>query len=104
MALAVENNTDLATIQGQTLNLQTKFRNPAIPSMVSQADAIVKAVSAFPWLANSDVALEEFGFTDEQIQRLKQDRRHAQAQELATARFSELKAGANDTAELSQSV
>ena len=98
MALAVEKDTDLAKIQDETLNLQTKFKNPAIPSLVSQADAIVKAVSAFPWLANSDVALEEFGFNDEQIQRLQQDRRRAQAQELATARFNELKAGSNGNA------
>lgn len=104
MALAVENGTDLATVQNTTLNLQTKFKNPAIPSLVSQADAIVKAVSAFPWLANSDVALEEFGFNDEQIQRLQQDRRRAQAQELATARFNELKAGTNGNAEPTQSV
>ena len=104
MALAVEKDTDLAKIQDETLNLQTKFKNPAIPSLVSQADAIVKAVSAFPWLANSDVALEEFGFNDEQIQRLQSDRRRAQAQELATARFNELKAGSNGNAEPTQSV
>ena len=105
MALAVETNSSLESIEEQTYSLQTKFRNPALPSLVSQADAIVKAVSAFPWLANSDVALEEFGFNDEQIQRLQQDRRKAQAQELATARFSELsKAGANDKQEPSESV
>ena len=105
MALAVENNTALANIEQITTDLQSKFRNPAIPSLVSQADAIVKAVSAFPWLANSDVALEEFGFNDEQIQRLKADRRLYQAQELATARFNELsKVGANDTAKSTDSI
>jgi hypothetical protein len=105
MALAVENNTTLANIEQITTDLQSKFKNPAIPSLVSQADAIVKAVSAFPWLANSDVALEEFGFNDEQIQRLKADRRLYQAQELATARFIELsKVGANDTAKSTDSI
>ena len=97
MALAVENGSDISSIQKETLDLQAKFRNPALPSVLSQADSIVKAVSAFSWMSESDVALEEFGFNDEQMQRLKQDRRRAQAQELATARFNELKAGSNDT-------
>lgn len=56
-------------------------------------------------MANSDVALEEFGFTDEQIQRLQQDRRRAQAQELATARFNELsKVGTNGNTESTESI
>lgn len=97
MALAIETGSNLETVEGLTTTLQTKFKNPAIPSLVSQADAIVKAISAFPWMANSDVALEEFGFTDEQIQRLQQDRRKAQAQELATARFANMKADTNDS-------
>lgn len=82
MALAVEQKSDLETVQAQTLNLQTKFKNPALPSLVSQADAIVKAISAFNWMANSDVALEEFGFSDEQVQRLKQDRIRAKNNDL----------------------
>ena len=38
-------------------------------------------ISALPWLADSDVALEEFGFSDDQIQRLKSDRARAQGRE-----------------------
>ena len=45
-----------------------------MPSVVSQSDAMVKMISALPWLADSDVALEEFGFSDDQIQRLRSDR------------------------------
>lgn len=101
MALSVETNTALEEVELQNSSIQAKFKNPALPSIVSQADAIVKAVSAFPWLVNSDVALEEFGFADEQIQRLKQDRRLAQAQEIATARFNGLRTGSNDTTNVS---
>jgi hypothetical protein len=105
MALAIETNASLAQIEEQTLSLQTKFKNPAIPSLVSQADAIVKAVSAFSWMSDSDVALEEFGFSDEQVQRLKQDRRRAKAQELTAARYSELsKAGANDNKQAAEPI
>ena len=55
------------------------FANPAMPSIVSQSDAMVKQVSAIPWLADSDVTLRELGYTDEQITQLRSDRRRSQA-------------------------
>lgn len=83
MALAAANGTDFATEAARGLSIQPKFRNPAMPSIVSQADAMVKMISALPWLADSDVALEEFGFSDDQIQRLKSDRARSQGRALA---------------------
>lgn len=82
MALAAANDTDFATEAARGLAIQPKFRNPAMPSIVSQADAMVKMISALPWLADSDVALEEFGFSDDQIQRLKSDRARSQGRAL----------------------
>lgn len=76
-----------------------KFKNPALPSFVSQSDAITKAISALPWLADSDVALEEYGFSDEQIQRLVKDRKNAKARELA-AQIAQR--GLNDTSRSAQ--
>lgn len=70
---------------GKTLQaigtVSVNFRNPAMPSVVSQSDAMVKQISAIPWLANSDVVLRELGYTDEQIRQLRSDRRRAQALE-----------------------
>ena len=80
--------TDYWSVLGEGLSVQAKFRNPAMPSVVSQSDAMVKMISALPWLADSDVALEEFGFSDDQIQRLRSDRRRARAQSIAAARFA----------------
>lgn len=74
MALAIERNTDYWAVLDANLSVQAKFRNPAMPSVVSQSDAMVKMISALPWLADSDVALEEFGFSDDQIQRLRSTR------------------------------
>ncbi|MDY3970722.1 MAG: phage portal protein, partial [Atopobiaceae bacterium] len=82
MALAIHEGTDFRTELARGLTIQPKFRNPAMPSIVSQADAMTKMISALPWLADSDVALEEFGFTDEQIQRLRSDRKRSQASQL----------------------
>lgn len=53
-----------------------------MPSVVSQSDAMVKMISVLPWLAESDVALEELGFSDDQIQRLKVDRTKAMSRAL----------------------
>ena len=85
MALAVENGTDYESERSRGLAVQAKFRNPAMPSIVSQSDAMVKMISALPWLAESDVALEEFGFTDDQIQRLRADRGRVQGRQIVTA-------------------
>lgn len=59
------------------VKLSTRWRNPAMPSIVSQADAMVKQISAVPELAYTDVALEEFGYTGEQIARIRAQVRKA---------------------------
>jgi len=63
--------------------ISQRFRNPAIPSVVSQSDAIVKQVSAIPELALSDVILEELGYTEEQITRIRADIKRNQGSRLA---------------------
>lgn len=55
------------------------FKSPSMPSIVSQSDAMVKQISAIPWLADSDVALQQLGYDDEQIAQLRSDRRKSQA-------------------------
>lgn len=84
MCLAVLHRTDFATERDAGTDVAARFRNPAIPSVVSQSDAMVKQVSAIPWLAESDVALEELGYSGEQIQRLRSDRRRSQSAALYT--------------------
>lgn len=39
-------------------------------------------------MVNSQILLEELGFTDDQVQRLESDRERASAQELLRARFA----------------
>lgn len=59
--------------------LTARWRNPALPSVIDAGDAMVKLIGAFPWLAETTVALEEVGFTDEQITRLLAEKRRNQA-------------------------
>ena len=58
--------------------LTARWRNPALPSVIDAGDAMVKLIGAFPWMAETTVALEEVGFTDEQITRLLAEKRRNQ--------------------------
>lgn len=85
MCLAVQDGVGFEGAEERYGNIRARFRNPAMPSPVTQADSIVKGVSAFPWLGDSDVALEEYGFTEEQIVRLRSDRDRAQVRAVAAS-------------------
>ncbi len=73
MALAVLHGTDWATEAARS-DVTVRWKNPSLPSVVSQSDAIVKQISALPWMAESDVALEELGYGEEKVRRLRRDR------------------------------
>lgn len=51
--------------------ISTHWRNPARPSIVSQSDALIKQIQAIPELGRTDVALEELGYTRQQIARIR---------------------------------
>src|SRR5690606_9693306 len=70
-------------------DLISKWMNPARPSVVSQSDAIVKQVSAIPWLAESEVTLKELGYSDAQITLLLADKRRAQGSASLAALIAE---------------
>ncbi|MFT8330300.1 phage portal protein [Bifidobacterium psychraerophilum] len=63
----------------QLQKLSVRWRNPAMPSVLDAGDAMLKIVQAIPWIANTTVALEEIGFTDEQIDRLLSQKRRSEA-------------------------
>ncbi|WP_053387008.1 phage portal protein [Leucobacter japonicus] len=51
------------------------WRDPSTPTRAAIADAMSKEISAFPWMVDSDVALEGFGHDGPTLERLKADRR-----------------------------
>lgn len=81
MIHAIKNNTTIEGLSDAEKSIMPKFRNPAMPSVVSQSDAIIKQISALPWIADSDVALEELGYNESQRMRLKADKRRKEARE-----------------------
>ena len=78
-AICLRDGIPATEMDDEVRNLATRWRNPAMPSVVSQSDAVVKQISAIPELAQTDVALEELGYSAEQIVRIRSQIRRAQA-------------------------
>jgi hypothetical protein len=53
-----------------------------MPSSVARADTIVKLISAFPFLADTNLALTEAGFDMDQVRELESERMGAQGRQL----------------------
>lgn len=99
----------LTEVPDELQGVTSRWVNPALPSVVSASDAMVKQIAAIPRLAESDVALEELGYSEEQILRLRADWRRKDnedamaalrsgrgvAQTLATETPAEVKARAD---------
>lgn len=78
-AICLRDGISVSEMGDEVRNLATRWRNPAMPSVVSQSDAMVKQIGAIPELAQTDVALEELGYSAEQIFRIRSQIRRAQA-------------------------
>jgi hypothetical protein len=76
---------NLTVVSPELRKLRTRWANPAFPSPVSAAQAVVQLATVFPELATSDVGLEMAGFTESQITRLSQERKRQQSSALLAA-------------------
>lgn len=74
----------LTEVPAELKKLRAKFRDPATPSKSSASDAITKQVSILPWMAESDVTLEQLGYDETDIARLTVDRDRAKVTSLLT--------------------
>lgn len=92
MVLASEDGRSFYDEKARGLALDVHFRKPDRPSTVSQSQAIMSQVQAIPWLADSDVALRELGYDDEQVHQLRSDRARSESQASFTAAMQALSA------------
>ena len=76
MALAIDNSADYEEMA--QMDFTAHFRDPRKPSLVAQADAMLKAIQAVPKLATSDYALEQLGITQADIIRINSDAERAE--------------------------
>lgn len=86
MAVAAWLGEPLADLDRELLDIVPNFRNPAMPSIVSQTDAMVKLASAVPGFAGTDVFWEQVGFSEDVRRRVEAEMRASQARATIAAR------------------
>ncbi len=74
MLMAVEGDTTLAGLTDEQRGVMVHMRTPETVSVAGQSDAMLKRIQGLPYLAESDVAIEQLGFTDDQVPRVKSAR------------------------------
>ena len=65
MALAAELNVPVDDLESCFTDFMPDFKNPAMPSVVSQTDAMIKIASVVPGFAGTDVFFEQIGFAED---------------------------------------
>lgn len=74
MLMALDAGTGTDGLSEEQLSVMVHMRRPETTSAAAESDAIMKKCSTLPFLAMSDVAIEEAGFTEDQQERLKSER------------------------------
>ena len=69
---------DGSSVPDDLAKIDVSWSNPAFTSPATSADALVKLSTVFPWLSESEVALEFAGFSHAEITRLLADKRRAE--------------------------
>lgn len=93
MVIAIARGKNIDELTDVEKSIMPNFRNPAMPSIVSQADAMCKIVVAAPWIGETDVFLEEAGFDESQRDRLASDKRKIEAKGIVAAMKSKAASG-----------
>lgn len=82
-AMAMAAKDDIA-LEDVDMDFTPDFRNPAMPSIVSQTDAMVKIASVVPGFAGTDVFFEQIGFPEDMRRKAENEiRRNGAAFSLA---------------------
>lgn len=89
MALAIEKDLTLDTLDEVDKNIIAHFKNPAMPSIASTADAAIKIASARASFADTDTFLEMLGFGQADIRRIKAQEQRVRGQQVLLEEFTE---------------
>lgn len=85
MAVSAALDTPIDELTDEQADIVANFKNPAMPSIVSQADAMIKIASAVPEFAETSVFWEELGFPEDTRRRIMSEIKSASASQLVTA-------------------
>jgi hypothetical protein len=75
LAMATLRNVTVDKLDDNAMSIIAKFRPVDKPSEVSRSDAAIKQASAAPWLAETTVFLEHLGFSEDEIARMRSEKR-----------------------------
>ncbi len=73
LMLAISRNVPANELNALRLTLQARFKNPAMPSLVSTADSVVKICANNPAFANTALYWEMVGFDNADIARVQSE-------------------------------
>lgn len=73
MALAAEQGKPVDELDDAYLDFMPNFRSPAMPSVVSQTDAMIKIASVVPGFAGTDVFFDQIGFAEDTRRKVKNE-------------------------------
>ena len=71
MLMAIQGNTVPDRLSPEQMTVQAHFLAPDMPSRAQMADSTLKNINAFPWLADTDYALEQVGMEQADIMRVR---------------------------------
>lgn len=89
MCVAAELDVPLDELTGDQADIMPNYRNPAMPSVVSQADAAVKLVAAVPEFAGTPAFWKLVGMPEDTRREIEQEVNARNAQKLFDAIFDE---------------
>ena len=93
MAIAGELDVPFDELDEAQTDFMPDFRNPAMPSVVSQTDAMVKIASVVPGFAGTDVFFEQIGFAEDMRKKAMQEIKANAEAEAANAAVTALFGG-----------
>lgn len=73
MSMAAEQGKPLDELDPAYYDFTPNFRSPAMPSVVSQTDAMVKIASVVPGFAGTDVFFENIGFAEDMRRKVENE-------------------------------
>lgn len=95
MAIAAELDVPLDELPEEYRDFVPNFRNPAMPSIVSQTDAMVKIASVVPGFAGTDVFFEQLGFSEDMRKKAESEIRRNANEAATNAAITSMFGGSN---------
>lgn len=95
MSIATELDISYFDIPDELKDFSVNMKNPAMPSIVSQADAMIKVASVVPTFAGTDTFFEQLGFTEDVRRRIRSETEKATGTAILNSIFGGGGNGAN---------